>query len=113
MTIEEKFFKTFGIEKKNFYYCSWIEGNCSFDEFECSGCCHHEIYRTDYPEITAEKLLQLICIVDNFTVQSYLKKEPFNLETLKIDVLERCLFLYDCGISKDELIQKIRKLFEE
>lgn len=104
MTIEEEFFGTFHIYKSCYHPIPF--DICSYNH--CYDCEYHQ-----YPEITAEKLLELICIVDNFTIQSYLKKEPFNFDALKNDVLERCLFLYNCGISKDELIQKVRKLFEE
>ena len=126
MTIEEEFFKTFGIEPKMLCNCEFknlhdyrIEygsDECdkmdSEEEKPCETCIKGIKAFPLYPEITDRKLLELICILDSFTVQSYLKKQPFDINVLKADILSRCLFLEDCGIAKDRLKQQVKALFE-
>ena len=90
MTIEEEFFKAFGIEKQHII----LEDD-------------YGQYRTRdkmYPKITAEKLLQLICIANNY---------PLNREILKNEVLEKLLFLESNKFTRDDIRPQVRKLFEE
>lgn len=64
--IEQQFFKTFGIEPKDYYSCNW-DGYCPYpleENNKCGKRCPNwEKYKTSYPEITEEKLLQIIYII--------------------------------------------------
>lgn len=115
--IEKQFFECFGIGKVKRRCCSLdSETHCPTDYITCEDCSHWiktEDELDKYPEITDRKLLELICILDNFTIQNYLKKQPFDIFELKQNVLRRCLYLDNIGINKDELRQQIRKLFED
>lgn len=104
MTIEEQFFKVFEIETQHVLD---IKTN-QFVDF--------------YPEITAEKLLQLICILNKYLILVYGLGERYNkykYNDLKKEILENC-----CTYAKYFKIQKqekrledfnneVRKLFEE
>ncbi len=97
MTIEEEFFKAFGIEKrcieKNPTYCCDYE-NCD----ECRG--------LGYPSITAERLLKLICIHTSWC-------EPrlcsHNINELKEQVLSDLMI----DAWYEELKQEVQAVFEE
>lgn len=97
MTIEEEFFKAFGIEKRckksrqNFNDCILSPNDCGY---------------YDYPEITAEKLLQLICILS--TAIKLFKTPPhLTIEGLKKHILRNCI---NC---QEGIYTRVRKLFEE
>ena len=96
MTIEEKFFKTFGIEKIS--KCSI----CTVDD--CYYCQHNEDYI--YPDITAEKLLELICICS--TVYPIIINYKETVDELKEFILDFCI-----RHSKELGIKQICELFEE
>lgn len=98
MTIEEEFFKAFGIEKRckdtKIIACSGRN----------SGCRKCNIF--DYPKITAEKLLQLICILS--TAIKLFKTPPhLTTEGLKKHILRNCI---NC---QEGIYTRVRKLFEE
>jgi hypothetical protein len=96
MTIEEKFYKAFGIEKIS--KCSI----CAVD------CCYHCQYSEDYiyPDITAEKLLELICICSTVYPITINYKET--VDELKEFILDFCI-----RHSKELGIKQICALFEE
>ena len=103
MTIEEEFFKTFGIEKQ-------CKHPIKHDECIQSGLCSRNCEYYLYPEITAEKLLQLICIYNNYSNiygQYPIMLLGLNMNALKEHILVRCINY------KEELKQQVRKLFEE
>ena len=106
--IEQQFFKVFGIEP--FIYCSKPRLDCPARKV---GTCTKECeYYSGllYPEITAEKLLELICLVGNteyFLIEN--TGNPINVETLKGSVLHT-LTLY--SKFHKELKHQVRSLFE-
>ena len=98
MTIEEKFFKTFGIEKR----CKDTEIiACSGKNSDCRKC---DVF--GYPEITAEKLLQLICICSTVYPITINYKET--VDELKEFIIDFCI-----RHSKELGIKQICELFEE
>lgn len=108
--LEEKFYKTFGIEKKELTKCNRDDIFCPYPEKECNiNCPYYKVYKTDYPPITDHILLELVCIlakqynIDDaeLTFTQYLKTE------LKNEILDRCI-LFARYIKSD-----VRKLFEE
>ena len=97
--LEQEFYDTFGIEEKE---------NLNYTE---KGFIEH-IY--NYPEITAEKLLEIICILNN-----YGKYDCWGvtIARLKKAILENCIVVV---ISKslnnvilEQFKQRIQQLFKE
>ena len=97
MTIEEEFFKTFGIEKRKHAFL-FREPDGS-DEY--------------YPEITAEKLLELICIFNELTGR-LIELNSSNINDLKEEILQVCIsnFMAFRLPYKKKFIEQVRKLFE-
>ena len=93
--LEQEFYNTFGIEKvKNFNYC-----NGGIVE-----------YYLKYPDITAEKLLEMICICNSTYINgytNYFMTTGKTKEELKEEVLKKCI-----ALSKD-INQQIQQLFKE
>lgn len=98
MTIEEDFFKAFGIEKrKHAFLFSELDGSKYY-----------------YPKITDRKLLELICILNNLTGR-LIELCSDDINTLKEEILKICLSNYEVfRLSyKNEFIKQVQKLFEE
>lgn len=106
MTIEEEFFKAFGIEKR----CKDTEIiACSGRNSGCRKC---NIF--GYPEITAEKLLELICILSKYG--------EFKIDRgTKIDELKKSTLGLSINVTSDsfseifnveEFKQQVKALFE-
>ena len=98
--IEEKFYKTFEIEKKcNRKTLKFCVGN-----LDCNTC-----KSPFYPKITDRILLELICIYNSTYTNGYTNYSLLNernVEKLKEQILKNCL------IVKDDIKPKIQKLFE-
>lgn len=100
--LEQEFYDTFGIEK--------IE-NLNYTE---KGFIEHTY---NYPDITAEKLLKMICIL-NETACEVLASE--NIEDLKNEILETCIKVYNTPILTSDgdeydnyaIYDKIQQLFK-
>ena len=94
--LEQEFFDTFGIENRFIIQT------------------HEKLY----PEITAEKLLELICIL-NETACEVLAAE--NIDDLKNEILETCIKVYNTPILTSDgdeydnyaIYDKIQQLFNE
>ena len=103
--IEEVFFKTFGIEKK----CN--RGTLKFcvGDLDCNTC-----KSPSYPKITAEKLLEMICILNNLTGR-LIELGSADINTLNEEILKICLFYYEVFKLpyKNEFTNKVKALFEE
>lgn len=116
MTIEEEFFKAFGIEKRNYYHCS-MNSNCDFNEFDCSECCHFEIEKFDYPEITDRKYLELYCIqkiyLDRYIYSTCVKNLKEELLQVLINYKEIKEAFTQTDKEFSEFTNKIKALFEE
>ena len=95
--MKEEFFKTFGIKKRcqklgqNFNDCILSPNDCGY---------------YDYPEITDEKLLELICICSTVYPITINYKET--VDELKEFILDFCI-----RHSKELGIKQICELFEE
>lgn len=114
--LERKFYDTFGIEPEINYVCD--KRPCKKGLLKtCAdiGCSHLYDTREDYPEITAEKLLQLLCIViDEYNRNGqtfYL--DSTNVKELKDDILDALIGCIDatCDLFETE-VKQIRQLFK-
>lgn len=95
--LEQKFYDIFGIEKiKDFNYC-----NGGIVE-----------YCLKYPEITAEKLLQMICICSSYVRELNYDYEinAKNIDDLKKEILEDCI---EYAKENQEFKHQIQQLFKE
>lgn len=106
--IEEKFYKTFGIEKR----C--IRPKDCVRKGICRGAVACDFYT--YPKITAEKLLQLLCIVINEYNRNGLTfyLDSTNIKELKEEILDALIGCIDasCDLFETE-IKQIQQLFKE
>ena len=117
MSIEEEFFKTFGIEKQKKYGCTDTWEVCHHDrEYpNCKGCPFWELINTEYPKITSDILLELICILNTVT-------EPdlgdINYGRLRNSIIEQCIEAptkvdwTDRSPTKEEFILDVQSLFK-
>ena len=133
--IEEKFYKTFGIEPKYQDTCTVEEKYWSneelaneygtFDMYMNAKCGNQENCTTEcscayqkeiYPTITDRILLELICILNDFEGISV---KATTIEELKEELLKQCIepFEYPIAFEEhyefDKLYQQVRALFEE
>lgn len=80
--LEQKFYDTFSIEPRCHNPIVYLSGNK-----KCKGVCQNcEQY--NYPNITAEKLLQMICIYNEFQNNCDYLVVPINIKTFKDDFLK-------------------------
>ena len=114
--LEQKFFRVFGIEPKhkcsspllriyNSDVCKGIDN--------CNKCAYYEYY---YPEITAEKLLQLLCIViDEYNRNGHtFYLDSTNIEELKEEILDALIGCIDASCDLFEIeVKQIQQLFKE
>jgi len=94
--LEKQFFKTFGIEKR------YIILEDDYGQYQT----HEKLY----PKITAEKLLQMICIYNSTYTNGYTNYSLLNernVEKLKEQILKNCL------IVRDDTKHQIQQLFKE
>ena len=109
--LEQKFYDTFGIEPEINYVCD--KRPCEKGLLKtCAdiGCSHLYDTREDYPEITSEKLLQMICICNSTYINgytNYFMATGKTKEELKEEILKKCI-----ALSKD-INQQIQQLFKE
>ena len=115
--IEQKFFEIFGIEKQEFKGCNW-NSDCPFD-IHCKDCPHWEVYNVDYPEITAEKLLELICVITKFRILEFgleIHLGSYTVSKLRDEIIEESFYLLRLIQNEDRkenYKQEIHRLFEE
>lgn len=107
MTIEEVFFRTFGIER------SLKNWKMRADFLNVS---KEAVASAVYPEITAEKLLQLLCIVINeYNRNGYtFYLDSTNVKELKEDILDALMGCIDasCDLFEPE-VKQIQQLFKD
>jgi hypothetical protein len=111
MTIEEKFFKAFGIRPIANKYecrCGTNTTKCTIHTCKSHICdkkyCDQEQIGVYYPNITAEKLLELICVI--VSQQTSFAINEKNKKSLIKNVLYRTIEL------KDYIYKDVQKLFE-
>lgn len=103
--IEQEFFKTFGIEPKDYYGCD-IDTWCPFDNETCNEVCPYWVkYKTELPKITDRVLLELICLHSTWSKPRLCAT---NIEAIKRQVL-RDLIFENC----DKLKYQVQSLFRE
>ena len=111
--IEKKFYKTFGIEPKNYYGCNW-DGYCPYDNEadECGGHCPYwSKYKNDYPKITDRILLELIGILNEF---SYSHLNFHKYSEAQDEILQMCIDILDEEKHHyNEIVEQIQSLFRE
>ena len=117
--LEQKFYDIFGIEPK--YYCTYekvaenkLEYECTDNDLEkCKKC---KDVGKKYPEITAGKLLQLLCIViDEYNRNGHtFYLDSTNVKELKEDILDALMGCIDtsCDLFATE-VKQIQQLFKE
>lgn len=100
--LEQKFYETFGIKKR----C--IRPKDCVRKGICRGAVACDFYT--YPEITAERLLQMICVYNSTYTNGYTNYSLLNernVEKLKEQILKNCL------IVRNDIKQQIQQLFKE
>ena len=114
MSIEEEFFKTFGIEQicPNFRdNDQWCE-ECVADYLVGDGCNYSVKH---FPKITDRILLELICILNTVTIPDL---GDINYVRLKMQILQECIDALtkvdweNREPTKEEFIEDVRSLFE-
>lgn len=104
--LEQKFYDTFGIEKR----C--IRPKDCIRKGICRGAVACDFYT--YPEITAEKLLEMICILNN-----YGKYDCWAVTVARLEdaILENCIAVVVSKLLNDVILeqfkQQIQQLFKE
>lgn len=113
--LEQEFFKTFGIEPKYktciFKYCK------NKKEYDCDNCGDRLWH---YPEITAKKLLEMVCLVAD--IHNF-NKEIFDIEQTNINDLKEFILCFLINYIKtehegifyqnDEVKANIEQLFKD
>ena len=111
--LEQEFFKVFGIDEQCIcpYFPEYMENGCEIciKYFQGKKDCN-EKNRYKYPDITAEKLLEMIIIrATNYKSGTVIELEPdSNIEDLKYEVL-RHFIKYRGNFDKHQ----IQQLFKE
>ena len=111
MTIQEEFFKTFGIEPK--YKCA--NKNAKGLEYECTDgdlskfkTCKDVNFI--YPEITDRILFELICIMNRYSENAGFLVFGENIKDVKKHILK--LLIINFPLLNDINIKQVRNLFE-
>ena len=115
--LEQKFYDTFGIESYTYYDC--LSDYKLYDQQPCNreNCISCGAYRKLLykPEITAEKLLQLLCIVINeYSRNGYtFYLDSTNVKELKEEILDALIGCIDatCDLFETE-VKQIQQLFK-
>lgn len=113
--IEKEFFEVFDI-KPVWYNCDYYKiykEYCYKKDEECKNCKLDVNFRTQYPSITPENLLQLICVLNSLTGR-LLELCSANLEDLKEEILQICISNFKIFKSsyKRRFISEVQKIFE-
>lgn len=97
--LEEQFFKTFGIEQK-------------VKTIPCYGGCKI-VGLEPYPEITAEKLLEMMCILSQSYPLNYEGWSFNTVQNLKETILEDCIETAKRLSLSSVFANKIQQLFKD
>lgn len=107
--LEQEFYDTFDIEPEYktciFKYCK------NKKEYDCDNCGDRLWH---YPEITAEKLLAMICILNNYGKYDCW---AVTVARLKDKILENCIAVVICKLLNDTILERykcqIQRLFKD
>ena len=121
--IEKQFFKVFGIEKQMAAIVS-----CKPEYLKCEHCKYYKYIdeykgrctKLDYPQITSDRLLEMICIYNSFQNDEGSLLIPFDINNVKDIALQvitksvedKSLNNYYCNDVK-KLKANIQQLFKE
>ncbi len=110
--LEQKFYDTLGIEPE--YYCTYEKIAKNKLEYECTDnnlekCKECKYVGIKYPEITAEKLLQMICILNSTNGINCTAYASKNISDLKKEILNECMDL----ANDNQLKSGIQQLFKD
>ena len=110
--LEQEFFRVFGIDEQCIcpYFPEYMENGCEIciKYFQGKKDCN-EKNRYKYPDITAEKLLQMICILSAYNyIFEDLKAD--NIEQLKEEIIK---LFFDYPFIAEEEKTNIQQLFKE
>lgn len=95
--LEQKFYDTFGIEKR------YITLEDDYGKFQT----HDKLY----PEITAEKLLEMICVLNKEAVYGYSDWGGNFVIGETVEELKESI-LTDCIRNKSKVFKQIQELFK-
>lgn len=93
--LEQEFYDTFGIEEKE---------NLNYTE---KGFIEH-IY--NYPEITAEKLLEMICVLNNYGKYDCW---AVTIARLKDAILENCISVVVLKLLNDVILEQFKQQIQQ
>lgn len=122
--LEQEFYDTFGIEEQCIcpYSPEYMEGGCEIciKYFQGKKDCNEGKNRYKYPDITAEKLLEMICIYnefqnncDNFFIPTSINNLKENFLAVIIQVIkDETANRYFCN-NVGKLKYQIQQLFKE
>lgn len=103
--LEQEFYDTFGIEPEYktciFKYCK------NKEEYDCDNCGDRLWH---YPEITAEKLLEMICILNSIYDCGF--KNNTSLASKEVKYLKMEILKY-CILHKEQIKTQIQQLFKD
>ena len=109
--LEQKFYDTFGIKPKR--QCYYSDTHC---KNHCNKDCVNFYMKPKYPEITAEKLLQLLCmVIDEYNRNGHtFYLDSTNVKELKEEILDNLMGCIDasCDLFETEVSQ-IQQLFKD
>ena len=117
--LTQEFYDTFGIEPKPEYWCKNFDktgiANCNgiLDaKNKCSKCKYGYIRNNFYPDIKAEKLLEMICICSSYVRELNYDYEinAKNIDNLKEEILQDCI---DYAKESQKFKQQIQQLFKD
>lgn len=113
--LEQEFFRVFGIDEQCIcpYFPEYMENGCEIciKYFQGKKDCN-EKNRYKYPEITAEKLLEMICVLNKEAIYGYSDWGGSFVIGETIEELKESL-LTDCIRNKSKVFKQIQQLFKE
>lgn len=108
--IEKQFFDTFGIEPKTYLLCT--SGWDCIDAQPCEKCGYSKVIEDEYPPITDNILLELICLNDIYLWGIH----PNTVNELKNVLLNKYIEYVNLMADeneKQEYINQVQALFKE
>lgn len=115
--VEKQFFDTFGIEPKPKCAKPLLKTTTGFCKVykNCVGCDYNDL---KYPKITDRTLLELICIINEFTLDVL---NSYSVEELRQEILNLCIneadkvYITEDGdeFYNNDFIEQIQTLFKQ
>ena len=119
--LEQEFYDTFEIESEPGYWCKRFDETSIADcngikepSKKCAKCENGYIKYKYYPIITAEKLIQIFLVLNQWYDWRYgVDIEAENVEDFKKEILQKCIDIYNKGwVGYDEVEPKNTGLYE-